>query len=181
MRNTRTSRLASLWRAGRVSAALLAAPAAVFTMQGCTDLDETPVSAITPDNFYKNADEVIGGVASVYAQLRSTMWGYYNLSQVSSDETVVPTRGSDWFDNGRWLDLYRHTWTPTSGSGLEDISGVWNDLFGGVARANVLLSALETTEVPNKAAIVGEMRTLRAFYYYLLMDFFGGVDRKSVV
>jgi starch-binding outer membrane protein, SusD/RagB family len=108
-------------------------------LQGCTDLEETPTSAITPNNFYKNSDEVLGGVASVYAALRGTMWGYYNLSQVSSDETIVPTRGSDWFDNGRWLDLYRHTWTPTSGSGLEDISGVWNDLFGGVARANVLL------------------------------------------
>jgi starch-binding outer membrane protein, SusD/RagB family len=175
MRNSRNSRFASLWRAGRVSAALLAAPATVFTVQGCTDLDENPTSAITPNNFYKNSDEVIGGVASVYAALRGTMWGYYNLSQVSSDETIVPTRGSDWFDNGRWLDLYRHTWTPTSGSGLEDISGVWNDLFGGVARSNVLLSALETTEVPNKAAVVAEMRTLRAFYYYLLMDFFGGV------
>jgi len=175
MRNNRNNRFASLWRAGRVSAALLAAPATVFTVQGCTDLEETPTSAITPNNFYKNADEVLGGVASVYAQLRSTMWGYYNLSQVSSDETIVPTRGSDWFDNGRWLDLYRHTWTPTSGAGLEDISGVWNDLFAGVARANVLLSALETTDVPNKAQVVAEMKALRAFYYYLLMDFFGGV------
>jgi starch-binding outer membrane protein, SusD/RagB family len=175
MRNHRTSRLASLWRAGRLSAALLAAPATVLSLQGCTDLDENPTSAITPNNFYRNADEVIGGVASVYAQLRATMWGYYNLSQISTDENVVPTRGSDWFDNGRWLDLYRHTWTPTSGSGLEDISGVWNDLFGGVARANVVLGALESVDVPNKARVVAEMRGLRAFYYYLLMDFFGGV------
>lgn len=175
MRNSSNPRFASLWRAGRVSAALLAAPAAMFSLQACTDLEETPTSAITPNNFYKNSDEVIGGVASVYASLRGTMWGYYNLSQVSSDETIVPTRGSDWFDNGRWLDLYRHTWTPTSGSGLEDISGVWNDLFGGVARSNVVLNALETTDVPNKPAVVAELRTLRAFYYYLLMDFFGGV------
>ena len=175
MKNSRTLRNASLWRAGRISAALLAAPATVFSLQGCTDLEETPTSAITPNNFYKNNVEVLGGLASVYASLRGTMWGYYNLSQVSSDEPVVPTRGSDWFDNGRWLDLYRHTWTPTSGSGLEDISGVWNDLFSGVARSNVVLGALETTEVPNKAAVVAELRTLRAFYYYLLMDFFGGV------
>lgn len=173
MRTNRNSRLHQLWRAGRLSAALLV-PAATL-LQGCTDLEETPTSAITPNNFFKNSDEVIGGVASVYAALRGTMWGYYNLSQVSTDENVVPTRGSDWFDNGRWLDLYRHTWTPTSGSGLEDISGVWNDLFSGVARANVVLNALETTDVPNKATIVAEMQALRAFYYYLLMDFFGGV------
>ncbi len=173
MRINRSSRIQQLWRAGRVSAALLV-PAATL-LQGCTDLEETPTSAITPNNFFKTSDEVLGGVASVYAALRGTMWGYYNLSQVSTDENIVPTRGSDWFDNGRWLDLYRHTWTPTSGSGLEDISGVWNDLFGGVARANVVLSALETTDVPNKAVIVAEMKALRAFYYYLLMDFFGGV------
>lgn len=173
MRTNRSSRIQQLWRASRVSAALLVPAATLF--QGCTDLEETPTSAITPNNFFKNSDEVLGGVASVYAALRGTMWGYYNLSQVSTDENIVPTRGSDWFDNGRWLDLYRHTWTPTSGSGLEDISGVWNDLFGGVARANVVLSALETTDVPNKAVIVAEMKALRAFYYYLLMDFFGGV------
>lgn len=177
MRINRLSRTQQLWRASRFSLALLVPAATLVT--ACTDLDETPTSAITPNNFFKNSDEVIGGVASVYAALRSTMWGYYNLSQVSTDENVVPTRGSDWFDNGRWLDLYRHTWTPTSGSGLEDISGVWNDLFGGVARANVVLGALETTDVPNKATVVAEMKALRAFYYYLLMDFFGGVPLVS--
>ena len=174
MRTDRSSRFSPIWRAGRVSLALLV-PAAILTVPGCTDLEETPTSAITPNNFFKNADEVIGGVASVYAGLRGTMWGYYNLSQVSTDETIVPTRGSDWYDNGRWLDLYLHNWTPTSAAGLEDISGVWNDLFGGVARANLVLSAIETTEVPDKAIVKAELRALRAFYYYLLMDFFGGV------
>jgi hypothetical protein len=169
-----TTKMQRLWRAGRGRVALLGA-AALLAVPGCTDLTETPVSAITPGNFFKNADEVIGGVASVYAGLRGTMWGYYNISQVTTDENVVPTRGSDWFDNGRWLDLHRQAWTPTSGAGLEDIGGMWNDLFGGVARANVVLSALETTDVPNKATIVAEMRALRAFYYYLLMDMFGGV------
>jgi len=168
------TKIQQLWRAGRGRIALLGA-AAVLAVPGCTDLTETPLSAITPGNFFKNSDEVIGGVASVYAGLRGTMWGYYNISQVTTDENVVPTRGSDWFDNGRWLDLHRQAWTPTSGAGLEDIGGMWNDLFGGVARSNVVLSALETTEVPNKATVVAEMRVLRAFYYYLLMDMFGGV------
>src|SRR5712691_919476 len=38
-------------------------------LQGCTDLDETPASAITPSNFYRNEAEVLSGLAGVYAQL----------------------------------------------------------------------------------------------------------------
>ncbi len=143
-------------------------------MQGCTDLTETPSSAITPENFYRNEAEVLGGLAGVYAQLRSTLDDYWNATEVSSDEIVVPTRGSDWFDNGQWLELKRQTWTATSPS-VGFMNGAWNVAFTGVARANVLLEALGRVTVPNQAAIVAELRTLRGFYYYLLMDFFGGV------
>ncbi|MEO6445585.1 MAG: RagB/SusD family nutrient uptake outer membrane protein [Gemmatimonadaceae bacterium] len=155
--------------------ALLLIPVTLTTVQGCTDLTETPTSAITPDNFYGNTDEVLGGLAAVYAALRGTMWNYYNQSQVTTDENVVPTRGGDWYDNGRWLEMHRQTWQVTSPMGLEDISGTWNDLFSGVARANQVLAAMDKTTVPDQDVIKAEIRTLRAFYYYLLMDMFGGV------
>ena len=61
----------------------------------CTDLTEVPQSAITPENFYRNEDEVVGGLASVYAQLRTTDDEYYNTSEISTDELIVPTRGQD--------------------------------------------------------------------------------------
>ena len=35
----------------------------------CTDLTEVPQSAITPENFYRNQDEVIGGLASIAGPL----------------------------------------------------------------------------------------------------------------
>jgi hypothetical protein len=143
-------------------------------MQGCTDLTETPSSAITPENFYRNEAEVLGGLAGVYAQLRGTLEGYWNATEVSSDEIIVPTRGSDWYDNGQWLELHGQAWTPSSpSSGF--INDAWNVSFTGIARANVLLEALGRVNVPNQAAIVAELRTLRGFYYYLLMDMFGGV------
>ena len=84
-------------------------------------------------------------------------------------------RGSDWFDNGKWLELQRHTWTANSPLGLQEINGIWNDAFRGVARANLLLDALQDLTVANQAAITAELRTLRAFYYYELLDIFGGV------
>ncbi len=161
-------------RAAGLYAVLLASPI-MATLQGCTDLAESPLSAITPDNFYRNEEEVVGGLAAIYAQLKSSLWGYYNLSEVTTDEIIVPTRGGDWFDGGRWLELHRQTWTATSSTAGDDIIGAWNDAFTGIARANVLLSVLPDVAVANKDVVEAEIRTLRAFYYYFLMDLFGGV------
>jgi len=145
----------------------------VVFAQGCTDLSETPASAISPGNFYRNEGEVLAGLAGVYAQLRSTLDDYYNVSEISTDEMIVPTRGQDWYDGGTWLDLHAQTWTPTSPATGAFLGGAWNAAFGGVARANVLLDAMQSVSVPNQARIEAETRVLRAFYYYLLLDLFG--------
>ena len=147
----------------------------LFALLACTDLTESPSSTVTPDNFYRNEAEVLAGVASVYATLRGTLDDYWYATEVSSDEIVVPTRGSDWFDNGQWLELKRQTWSPTSPSGRAFMNGAWVTPFTGVARANIVLDALTKVTVANQATIVAELRTLRAFYYYMLMDMFGGV------
>ncbi|MEJ2336351.1 MAG: RagB/SusD family nutrient uptake outer membrane protein [Gemmatimonadales bacterium] len=159
---------------GRRALTLLLLLPVLAVLPGCS-LDENPTSVITPDNYFQNEDEVIAGLAQVYGGLRQTMWSYYNLSEVSTDEMVVPTRGSDWFDNGRWLEIHQQSFTANSPSGLEDINGAWNDFFGGVADANVVLAGLENVTLSDGPTYVAELRTLRALYYYLLMDFFGGV------
>ena len=158
----------------RLFAFLLAAPV-LIAGTACTDLDEVPVSSITPENFFQNEGEVISALAGVYAQLRPTLWSYYNLSQVSSDENIVPTRGQDWYDNGVWLELDKHEWAANSPSGRDNINGAWIDIFVGVVRANALLENMSGVTIANQAAVDAEIRTLRAFYYYQLMDLFGGV------
>ena len=152
-------------------AALLLLPVA------CTDLSETPPSLITSNNFFHNEAEVLAGLAGVYAQLRSTApeGAIYDANEVSTDEIVVPTRGSDWYDGGQWIDLHNQTWTPTTAGTRAFFNGAWNSAYTGVARANLFLTAVQNATVPNKAAVVAEARTLRAFYYYILMDQFGGV------
>jgi hypothetical protein len=149
----------------------------VLPLQGCTDLNETPLSLITPGNFFHTDAEVLAALAGVYAQLRATApeGGYYDANEVTTDEIVVPIRGNDWNDNGQWIDLHNMTWTPTSIATTNFFNGAWNTAYTGVARANLFLAAMENSTVPNKPVYVGEGRALRAFYYYLLMDMFGGV------
>jgi hypothetical protein len=149
----------------------------LLTVQACTDLTENPPSLINAGNFFHTEAEVQAGLAGVYAQLRSTApeGGIYDANEVSTDEIVVPTRGSDWYDGGQWIDLHNQTWTPTTAGTRAFFNGAWNSAYTGVARANLFLQAMENSTVPNRAQYVAEARTLRAFYYYILMDQFGGV------
>ena len=156
-------------RAGALGLLALAAPALVVA--GCTDLSVDPFSEIQSDQFFQNEEEVNAALAPVYAQLRTLLYNnhYHGVTQVSSDEGIVPTRGTDWGDGGAWLQLHRHEWTAQH----PFLNDVWNASNTGIARANGLLSSVETADVPNKEALVAEIRVLRAFYYYTLLDMFG--------
>src|SRR5207253_10177823 len=113
--------------------------------QGCTDLNETPISSITPSNFFHTPGEVLAALAGVYAGLRNTPAEnqYWGVSEVSTDEMIVPTRGSDWYDNGTWLETHRQTWSANSPGTLSFVNNVWNTSYAGIARSNVLLEALK--------------------------------------
>jgi hypothetical protein len=53
------------------------------------------------DNMYNSLNGYIGDQANLFA-----------LSEVTTDALLIPTRGSDWGDNGIWRQLHQHTWTP---------------------------------------------------------------------
>src|SRR5437879_8738672 len=108
----------------------------IVPLQGCTNLDETPVSVITPGTFFRNEAEVQAALAGVYAQLRSTApeGPIYDANEVSTDEIVVPIRGKDWNDTGQWIDLHNQTWTPTSIATTNFFNGAWNTAYTGVAQ-----------------------------------------------
>src|SRR5207244_4988627 len=121
--------------------------ALLVPLHGCTNLDETPLSLISTSNFFTNEGEVLAALAGVYAQLRTTTpeGGLYDVNEITTDEMVVPIRGSDWNDNGQWIDLHNMTWTPNSIATSNFFNGDWNNPYAGIARANLFLSAARTS------------------------------------
>src|SRR5690349_17313755 len=124
----------------------------IVPLQGCTNLDETPVSQITPGNFFHNDAEALAGLSGVYAQLRSTApeGALYDALEVSTDEIVVPIRGQDWNDNGQWIDLHNVTWTPTSIAATNFFNGAWNTAYTGVPCAHLFIASMENATIANK-------------------------------
>lgn len=140
--------------------------ATVATFQACTDLTEKVYDAIPADQFLKSDAQVAAALGPAYSGMRGLTDNWFNPSEASSDELIVPTRGGDWYDNGDWLAYSRHTWTPNH----SPINGVWGFIFGNIAQVNKLIPVVST----NKAA-VDELRAVRAFYYFMAIDLFGNV------
>ena len=144
--------------------------------QSCTDLTEVPQDALTPTNAFKTDAEVLAGIAGVYANLRDLQWpSYMTFNELTTDAMIIPTRGNDWYDNGTWLEVHRQTWTASSGFAIGDLNGTWNALFSGVAKANLMIDVITKAGGTNAPKALAELRALRAWHYYMLLDMFGNV------
>jgi hypothetical protein len=162
-------------RSLRTAAAAVALGAVAVT--SCTDLTESPPSRITPSGFFQNDVQIQAALAGVYNGLRAVEpnGGYWNMSQETSDETIVPTRGTDWDDKGQHREMWLRTYGPASGAGTQTINGAYSDLSSAIAKANAVIDALNNSTSSAAKSGIAEARALRAFYYYALQDAFGGV------
>lgn len=141
----------------------------------CTKLDEAPYlfDKVTGDQFGKTDLEVSSAVGAAYSNL-SGIGGnnhYIPLNEVTTDEMVVPTRGPDWGDGGHWVRLKRHQYTatdPLPGNG-------WNFCYSGISTCNRLIATLTGFNTPSSLAYIPELKSLRAIYYYWLLDWYGNV------
>lgn len=146
--------------------------------QSCTNLDEELFSEVTPDNFFSTDQENVSALGAAYTQFADFASGdVWSLQDVSTDEMVVPTRGSDWDDGGAWRRLHLHSFSKEDGS----YNGGWNFGFGGVNTANRLIyqfsTLVETGQVDADvaAAYIGELKAVRGFFYWQLIDMYGNV------
>lgn len=147
------------------------------TFLSCTDLEIEGTDSIIidaseagfqgvsdPDSFLDNAYNSLNGLIGAQDNL-------YALSEVTTDESVVPTRGSDWGDNGIWRQLHQHEWTAEHGFIL-NVWNQWNTLhFQG---AQVLSE--KTNSTPQQQA---DAYFLRALGMWVILDNFGQVPVRD--
>jgi len=147
---------------------------ASLALSSCTDLTEPVYDSIPADQFLKTDAQIAAALGPAYGGLRGITWDWFNPSEATSDELIVPTRGGDWYDGGDWLAYSRHTWTPQHGP----INGMWGFIFGNISQVNQLIPVVASNQ---KA--VDELRAVRAIYYFMACDAFGNVpivtDNKS--
>lgn len=151
--------------------------------QSCTNLDEEVYGQLTDANFPTTEEQFISALGATYTSLYG--WANHNsifsLQEISSDEMMIPHRGADWFDGGQWLRVHRHEYTPNE----ESVNNGWSFLFGGVNNCNRVIDLFEQlvadgkVEAAQAAAFIGEVKVIRALFYFWLLDAYGNVPIVS--
>ena len=148
----------------------------LFT-SSCTNLDEEVWSSITSDNFYKTEEEIIAAMAPIYTDLQDLVQnrGIIDMEEYTSDIMLIPTRDyGGWYDGGYMQRYHEHTWT----SETKYVDQVWSYAYTFVNRANMLIyqfNELDNMDDDLRASFIGELRGIRAYGYYCLLNNYGNV------
>ncbi|WP_126970280.1 RagB/SusD family nutrient uptake outer membrane protein [Gynurincola endophyticus] len=151
--------------------------AGVIAGAGCTKLnekilDESSASELTE----KEVAE--GFIAPVYATLPNLYLhtNYFAVQEISTDEAILPYRGgTDWGDNGIYLNLHRHSYTSTEAPGRN----TWNFLTQGISRCVSAMSVLPGSTYGAAKTFLAEARAMKAFYSMIMLDVYGVVFIKD--
>ncbi|WP_346238712.1 RagB/SusD family nutrient uptake outer membrane protein [Niabella insulamsoli] len=130
-------------------------------------LDKNPGDVISSGNFWKNEDDARMGLTGVYSRLNSV--SYYNYTKVFlegySDNAYT-------FLIQSFLDMTKGTVNATNVPG-----GFFSGPYSGIAACNYFMANIDKVEAAEslKNQFKGEVRFLRAMYYFDLVQAFGGV------
>lgn len=158
---------------------------AMFSFSCSGFLDEDPKDQVPEEEAQRTLQSLYRNyVAALYTDiggyqdsqgLQGTTRGVYDLNTLTTDEAMIPTRGGDWYDGGFWQRLYLHSWGVTD----QHIRATWEYLYKVITLSNksieVLTSGKENFDPQTLDVYIGEVRALRAIYYYYLLDLFARV------
>jgi len=106
-----------------------------------------------------NVDALLVGVYNSMRgpyQDQSELWA---AEEHTSDETLGPTRGGDWDDNGVWRVLHLHKWDGNHAF----LRNTFNDLGG------IIFASTDLLRFSPSAGQAAEARLLRAFAMYAML------------
>jgi hypothetical protein len=149
-------------------------------LNSCTRLDEEPFDIAPSETFYKGKQAIMAALLRPYEHGQWCGWdgNRWLYSELSADQFVWTQKGVHGFDGGDWIRLHGHEWTADENRIYE----LWVGPYQGVGQCNVIISDLEKvnyqeiglTETDKKQHIA-ELRALRAWYYFFLIDYFRSV------
>src|SRR5580692_3988607 len=142
-----------------------------ISLTACTKLNETLQSSV--NNVSTSAASVQSLLNTAYNDIGTLLVNQdqmFSLMENTSDESLVPTRGGDWNDNGVWRVLHAHTWDVTHAQS----STVFLNLGKLESDATTVLAFSPSAE---QAAEATFLRCLAQFYY---LDLYGQVPYRTV-
>ena len=136
-----------------------------------TDLDLSPISSITDDNFWKSSEQWESFVIGIHARLRTHTYNLFVLGGMRADEFGETSFGGESTNNKErlWLNTIN-----ISNPGVSE----YGDFYSNINQINLLIEKTEeTTLLPeaSKSYYLRQGYGMRAFYYFHLLRSWGDV------
>ncbi len=156
---------------------LLLALSAVFIL-ACTNLEISETDSIIDSStstgtIFNGVDDVPASLDNIYNGMNrlGDQANFFALQEVATDEQLVPTRGTDWGDNGIWRTLHNHTWDASHAY----ILNTWNDWNQTIFLASEVIDSRSN----GSAEEVAQASFVRAFAMWVILDMFGQVPFRA--
>ena len=142
----------------------------------CDDdfLVTTDPTRIGSDLFYKDQKQVEQALNGVYGQLQGIISPSYLFQEFNSDNTTLDFNPVDRGGAAGW-EAFEFS-TVNSGNG--EISNLWNRYYSAMYNINFALEKLAGSAAIDEAAkapLEGQLKFMRAYYYFDLVRYFGDV------
>lgn len=136
----------------------------------CSYVDYDPKENydIVASDYFRKTSDYEAALVGVYDPLQ---WMYLNIliGDIASDNSLSGGESATDVLGLQEIDDYRHI--PKNNVLLD----VWKRLYEGVNRANYMEENKNKIDFPDKKQVYAQVYFLRAYYYFELVKFFGGV------
>ncbi|WP_165021646.1 RagB/SusD family nutrient uptake outer membrane protein [Dysgonomonas sp. ZJ279] len=141
----------------------------ILGLTSCTDLDEDFYSVTPQDEFGGTTEEMNSLIGPAYGTLVNYVNNDFWMQEITTDEYMIPARGLDWYSGGIHLRYHTHEWSA------KETPDFWR--FEQVTTVNKIIDMLDKTavQIENKERTYAELRTIRAFWYFMMLDNIGNV------
>ncbi|OOG68733.1 RagB/SusD family nutrient uptake outer membrane protein [Flavobacterium sp. A45] len=153
---------------------------AIFAVSSCEDyLDSENLYGKSLESFYKTPTDINEAMAGVYNAIYTT--------NVHSEEQIAANLMDNMMLGGGGTDDKSAKWVDNFEDPVEDTYyDMWGQSYKGIARANAIIEKTQEADFSKyfdtkeeadkfKKQAIGEALFMRAFFYFRLAKFFGGV------
>ncbi|WP_289661758.1 RagB/SusD family nutrient uptake outer membrane protein [Flavobacterium panacagri] len=142
----------------------------------CTELEVTPTSFVTEDNYFITQDDAVASVTAVYASLsldpgEQSLFGrnLYFLTDMGSDYAAAGVSATN--PQVRAMSALTHDATT------DRVQVAWRQIYAGINRANVSIDNIPkvTGNEVIKTRLINEAKFIRALLYFQAVRLWGGV------
>ena len=135
-------------------------------------LDTKPTDFLTTEDYYNSEENLLKVLGGIYSPLSTAaMYGDALFNQIGAG-TDEHFRSAVSSTTGVWVNNFDYT-SP-------DVNNLWQQCYIGIERANSLIANVNIPKMDEtkRQAILGEALFLRAYYYFMLVSYYGGVPLK---